>query len=78
MKLPPLKPREVVKVLVELGFEKKRQTGSHLILRHPITKKIVVVPIHKGRELKSGVIKSIIKQTGLSRKEFLKRIKDKK
>ncbi|HHH41019.1 MAG TPA: addiction module toxin, HicA family, partial [Chloroflexi bacterium] len=42
--MPP-RPREVLKVLRRLGFEERRQTGSHRILRHPDGRQ-VVVPMH--------------------------------
>ncbi|MEK7154477.1 MAG: type II toxin-antitoxin system HicA family toxin [Patescibacteria group bacterium] len=70
MRLPSLKSGQVVKVLIRLGFEKIRQTGSHLILVHKGSKKITPVPIH-NKNLKRGLLRSIIKQTGLTVKEFL-------
>ena len=30
MRLPPLRPRKVVKILEKIGFKEMRQTGSHL------------------------------------------------
>ena len=42
--MPP-RPREVLRVLMRIGFEEKRQTGSHRILRHPDGRQ-VVVPMH--------------------------------
>jgi len=71
-KLPAVKPKEAVKVLLKIGFIKKRQTGSHLIMDK--SGKIVPVPIH-AKDLKKGVLKSIIKQSGLTLKEFLKLLK---
>jgi predicted RNA binding protein YcfA (HicA-like mRNA interferase family) len=68
-KLPVLKPKEVVKVLLKVGFVKKRQTGSHLILAK--NGKIVPVPIH-AKDLKKGVLKSIMKQSELTVKDFTK------
>ncbi len=68
-RLPVIKPRQAVKVLLKIGFTKKRQTGSHLILAKD--GKIIPVPIHP-RDLKKGVVKSIIKHSGLTLKEFLK------
>ena len=70
MKLPVIKPKEVVKALLKAGFIKRRQTGSHLILRHPETKKIVPVPIH-AKDIKKGVLKNILKQADLTLEEFL-------
>jgi len=72
IKLPIIKPREAVKILLKAGFSKKRQTGSHLIMGKD--GKIVPIPIH-ARDLKRGVLKSIIKQSGLSLGNFLKKEK---
>ena len=70
MRLPSLKPREVVKALKRIGFEERRQTGSHLIMVHQEKKRIIPVPIH-AREMKRGLLTSIIKQSGLTQKEFI-------
>lgn len=70
MRLPSLKPREVVRVLKRTGFEEQRQTGSHLIMVHRERRRAVPVPIH-AREMKRGLLVSIIKQSGLTQKEFI-------
>lgn len=70
MRLPSVKPREVVKVLRRIGFEEHRQTGSHLIMVHRGEKRVVPVPMH-AREMKRGLLVSIIKQSGLTQKEFI-------
>jgi len=71
MRFPSLKPREVIYVFKKLGFEEKRQTGSHKIFYHPLTKKIISLPIH-NRDIKKGLLRSIITEVGLKPKEFLK------
>ncbi len=71
MRLPTIKPQKVVKVLEKKGFEKIRQTGSHLILVNTITKKIIPIPVH-NKDIKRGLLLSIIKQADLSIKEFIK------
>lgn len=71
MRLPTLKYRKVVKVLTKIGFVRARQTGSHLILVKKDVKKIVTVPIHANRDIKRGTLRAIIKQAGLTVKEFL-------
>ncbi|OGY32720.1 MAG: hypothetical protein A3C02_03750 [Candidatus Andersenbacteria bacterium RIFCSPHIGHO2_02_FULL_45_11] len=70
MRLPSLKPRDVVKALKRAGFEEQRQTGSHLIMVHRTKRRIIPVPIH-AREMKRGLLTSIIKQAGLTQKEFI-------
>lgn len=65
------KPKEVVSILQKLGFVKKRQTGSHLIMFHPESKVIISVPIHT-KDVSSGLIKGIIKNANSTEEEFLK------
>ncbi|MBI2650724.1 type II toxin-antitoxin system HicA family toxin [Candidatus Woesearchaeota archaeon] len=72
MKLPVLSGRDVIKILKKIGFEEKRQKGSHIILAKETEqgKKVVVVPNHK--EIDKGTLLEIIRQAGLQREEFLK------
>lgn len=72
-KLPILKTDEVLRILLKLGFQPKRKKGSHLILTK--NNKRVTLPIHEGRDVPRGTFLNIIKQAGLTKKEFLKRIK---
>ncbi|MBI2621178.1 MAG: type II toxin-antitoxin system HicA family toxin [Candidatus Levybacteria bacterium] len=65
------KAREIVKILQKLGYIKKRQTGSHLIMYNPKSKKIIPVPMHT-KELKKGLVRGIIKQAESSEEEFLR------
>ncbi|KKQ74350.1 MAG: YcfA family protein [Candidatus Woesebacteria bacterium GW2011_GWB1_38_5b] len=65
------KAREIVKILQKLGYIQKRQTGSHLIMYNPKLKRIIPIPIH-ARELKKGLVRSIIKQAESSEEEFLR------
>jgi predicted RNA binding protein YcfA (HicA-like mRNA interferase family) len=69
-KLPTLSGREVVKALKKIGYEVDHQTGSHLILRQnkkPYRR--LTVPNHK--EIAKGTLRAIIRQSGLTREEFL-------
>ena len=76
MRLRPLKSREVVSVLKKLGFRERRQTGSHLIFRHDQTGKIIPVPIHGNKDAKTGTLRSIIRQSGVSLEEFFNLLKE--
>ena len=70
--IPSLKPREVIKALEKSGFIKDRQKGSHLILVNPITKKMTVIPIHKGKDIKKKLLLKIIEEDcGLTKEEFV-------
>jgi predicted RNA binding protein YcfA (HicA-like mRNA interferase family) len=75
MKLPTIKPRELIKILKKLNCFEKRQTGSHLIFYCPKQRKIVVVPIHP-RDLKRGLVNAIRKELDLTIEAFLKLLKD--
>lgn len=65
------KAREIIKILEKLGYIKKRQTGSHAIMFNSKTKKTIPVPMHV-KDIKKGLFKAIIKQAGLTEKEFIK------
>lgn len=70
-RLPALSFREVVRALERLGFEIDRVTGSHHRLKHTQDpSRTAVVPRH-SRDIKRGVLRSIIKQAGLTVDQFL-------
>jgi predicted RNA binding protein YcfA (HicA-like mRNA interferase family) len=67
-RLIPCSGSEVVRKLQKAGWVIDRQKGSHVMLvklNYPYT---ISVPQHK--ELGIGILRKIIKQTGLSLKEF--------
>ena len=67
--LPSIKPKEVEKALLKIGFVFHRQKGSHKI--YVKDDYLVVIPIH-NKDLKKGTLLNIIKGTGLTVEEFLK------
>jgi len=77
MRLPVLSGKEVVKLLSKAGFSILDQQGSHLImLKHVEGRRLKpVVPMHK--ELAVGTLISIIKQSGMTRDEFLELLRKK-
>ena len=68
-KLPVLSGRECIEILKKHGFEVRRQKGSHLILRQNSSTITLTIPDHK--ELDRGTLRAIIRQSGLSLKQFL-------
>lgn len=68
-RLPVIPGRECVKALEKAGFYKKRQSGSHIVLRKDEPFVQVVVPDQK--ELDRGTLRAIIRHAGLSRDDFL-------
>jgi len=75
MKIPIIKPRQLITVFKKLNCFQKRQTGSHLIFYCPKQKKIIPIPFHP-KDLKEGLVHSIRRELDLSPEEFLKLLKD--
>ena len=72
MKLPMLSAKEFSKILKKIGFEMKRQQGSHMFFEHP-DGRTTVVPNHPGEDLDRGLLNKIIKHDiMMNRKDFLK------
>jgi predicted RNA binding protein YcfA (HicA-like mRNA interferase family) len=60
-----LTAKEIIKILLQQGFEEISQTGSHIKFFNSITKRTVIVPFHQGKDLPIGTLKAIEKQSGL-------------
>jgi len=69
--LPVVSGPEAIRALKKAGFLVDHTTGSHAILRHPVTKRRAVVPIHGGRDLRKGTLSHILKDAGLTVEEFI-------
>jgi predicted RNA binding protein YcfA (HicA-like mRNA interferase family) len=61
--------KEAVKIFQKFGYNVDHQTGSHIILYH-ISKPTLSIPNHK--ELALGLIRGLIKKSGLTVEEFIK------
>lgn len=65
----PLAYREVIKKARKAGFVFRRATGgTHEVWWNEEKKKTCVIPHHK--EIKSGTLKSIINQMGITEEDF--------
>jgi predicted RNA binding protein YcfA (HicA-like mRNA interferase family) len=60
-----MKYSELFRILNEAGWHVKRQKGSHCIMQHPDEDFSITIPNHPAKEVKSGLLKTIIKQTGI-------------
>ena len=72
LRLKPLKSKEVIKKLSKLGFVGPIAGGKHIRMVNLETKKIIPVPIHKGKDVGVGLIRAIINEAGISRDEWIK------
>ena len=70
-KLPVAAARDVIRVAEALGFAFDRQRGSHAVYIRASDNRRIVIPVHKGRDLKPGTLRGLIDDMGLSVKEFI-------
>lgn len=70
-KIPPQRPRDLVKKFEKVGFVVLRQKGSHVVLFNAEKKLRIVIPLHT-KTLPTGTLLAIIKDSGLTKEEFLK------
>jgi predicted RNA binding protein YcfA (HicA-like mRNA interferase family) len=70
-KMPRTSSKEAIRALERLGFDRVRQTGSHVVMKKETEDGEIgcVVPLH--RELKIGTLSSILKQAQISIEEFI-------
>ena len=66
----PFKAREVLAKLQRAGFIIRRQSGSHVVLRHTDGRQTYVA-MHPG-DIPTGTFRSILRQSGLTEAEFRK------
>lgn len=52
------------------GWQLQRIRGSHHIYTHPKRMEILTVPIHSNQDLKIGTLSKLLKDAGLTEKDF--------
>ena len=72
LKSPPLKAKELIKILMVVGFTQDHIEGSHCILRRDIDRKKIVVPLHGSQPLGKGITHAILKQADLTPDQVIK------
>jgi mRNA interferase HicA len=60
-----MKSGELVRLLKKDGWFVVRQTGSHMIMKHPVKKGQIVCPYHGSHEVGKGLEKKIKKDAGI-------------
>ncbi len=69
-KLPCVSGARVVKALERLGFVRRRQRGSHVVLRRGGS--VCVVPL--PREVDQGTLRGVLRQAGVPADEFVENV----
>lgn len=58
-----MKASELFKLLKEAdGWFEIRQTGSHVMMKHPVKDGQLVVPFHGSKEVSKGIVNAILKE----------------
>lgn len=65
-----LSGREVCSILAAQGFAEVRRRGSHIIMQRATVGSTITIPVPDHRELRTGTLLSIIRQSGLPRLLF--------
>lgn len=64
----PYKSNEILSKLLKIGFKQRRQSGSHIILRHEDGRQTYLSIHHK--DIPEGTFRAILKQAGITSEEF--------
>jgi predicted RNA binding protein YcfA (HicA-like mRNA interferase family) len=60
-----MKYGDLFRILRRNGWLDVRQSGSHVILRHPGKPQQLVVPRLAGKEVTKGLLQAILRQAGI-------------
>jgi predicted RNA binding protein YcfA (HicA-like mRNA interferase family) len=66
---PSVTAKDFIRVITKLGYILHRQKGSHAIYKNSSGRR-VIVPLHQGKDLKTGTLSGMIKDIGLEKSEF--------
>ncbi len=69
-KLNVLSGKKICEILKRHGFQEVRRKGSHVIMQKKITGSTITIPAPNHKEIKTGTMMSIIRQSGVYRSEF--------
>ncbi len=70
-RMPKVTSQDLVKFLIDHGYEPDRQSGSHLTLYSARSGKSITVPIHRGCEIGRGLAVRILKDAGFSIDDYI-------
>lgn len=74
-KFPVLSGKKVIKALEKAGFKFVKQRGSHVKLRKFVGRGKLTVVVPLKPVIRTGAMRSILRQSNLKREEFLEFLK---
>ena len=72
-RLPVISGDDFVKAMRKIGYIWDHTEGSHMILLHPSKGRLSVL---RHKELGQGLLRALIRDTGLTRDEFVTLLRD--
>ncbi len=69
-KLAPMSAREVIATLSEHGFVEVRRRASHIVMQKRTGDSTITVIVPDYREIRTGTLASIVRQSRLPRSVF--------
>ena len=75
-KLPSIKGKQFLRILIKIGYDLDHIQGSHHVLRRYDGKK-TTIPIHGNNEIPKGTLLGILTDLGISKDEFVVLLKKK-
>ena len=69
-RLRRLSGRDVCGILQRHGFVAVRQRGSHVVMQRREGETTITVPVPDHKELKTGTLLAIVRQSQIPREEF--------
>lgn len=70
-KLPLITVKNFEKILLRLGFEVKRQKGSHIFYRHP-DGRYTTLPMHGNQTLARPLIRQVLREIEIAPEEYIR------
>ncbi len=69
-KLKVFSEKELCQILSRHGFVEIRRRGSHVVMQKKISNGTITVPVPDHKEIRTGTLHSIIRQSQIPRSEF--------
>jgi len=60
-----MKCSELLRKIKQAGWYEVRQSGSHVVLRHPDHEDALIFPNHSSKEIHKGLAEKLKKQAGV-------------
>lgn len=68
--VPVVTGEQAVSAFQKVGFQVVRVKGSHHIMKKPGHRYNLSVPVHRGKALKKGTLRSLIEDAGITVADF--------